>query len=230
MPPHGDFLDTDNLKTVKAWDPLVRACHWSLVAAFFVAYFTDDDLMTLHAWAGYLVGLIVVLRVLWGLVGPKYARFSDFIFGPWKVWGYLVDLVNFRAERYIGHTPAGGAMTVALLMGLAATVWSGLETYAVEENAGPLASSRVVGSAQAKALPSAPTLLASSEDEHEEGEESEREHNDGEGDEFWEDVHEILANLMLTLVIIHISSVGFTSVVHRENLARAMITGKKRAP
>lgn len=223
-------MKTDNLKTVTVWDPLVRVCHWSLVAAFFVAYFTEDDLMTLHAWAGYLVGFIVVLRVLWGLVGPKYARFSDFIFGPWKVWGYLVDLVNFRAERYIGHTPAGGAMTVALLMGLAATVWSGLETYAVEENAGPLASSRVVGSAQAKALPSTPTLLASSEDEHEEGEESEREHNDGEGGEFWEDVHEVLANLVLTLVIIHISSVAFTSVVHRENLARAMITGKKRAP
>ena len=210
------------------WDPLVRVCHWSLVGTFFLAYFTEDELLTVHVWAGYAVGCIVVLRVLWGLIGPKYARFSDFVFGPQKVWSYLADLVNFRAKRYLGHSPAGGTMAVALLIGLVATVWSGLEIYAIEENAGPFAGSMAVMGAKAEASPSAPVHLASEEGEHKGLEAPEREGKAGEEDEFWEEVHEVLANLMLALVIIHLLGVGFTSVVHRENLVRAMITGKKR--
>jgi cytochrome b len=213
---------------VTVWDPLVRVCHWLLVVAFFVAYFTEDDLLTVHVWAGYVVGGTVVLRVLWGFIGPKHARFSDFIFGPWKAWSYLIDLVRFRAERHIGHSPAGGAMVVALLIGLAVTVWSGLETYAVEENAGPLAGSIIVTVANAEASLSPPLRLASDESEHEELKVSERERRGGKEDDFWEDVHEVLADLMLALVIIHILGVGLASVVHRENLVRAIITGKKR--
>ena len=221
-------MASESLETVGVWDPLVRVCHWSLVGTFFLAYFTDDELLTVHVWAGYAVGCIVVLRVLWGFIGPKYARFSDFVFGPQKVWSYLADLVNFRAKRYLGHSPAGGTMAVALLIGLAATVWSGLETYAIEENAGPLAGSMAVMGAKAEASPSAPIHLASEEGEHKGLEEPEREGKAGEEDEFWEEVHEVLANLMLALVIIHLLGVGLTSVVHRENLVRAMITGKKR--
>ena len=124
---------------VTVWDPLVRLFHWSLGGAFFVAYFSEDDLLNLHVWAGYVVGGLVALRIVWGFVGPRHARFADFICSPYKAWRYSFDLLRRRATRYLGHSPAAGAMVIALLVGLGATVWSGLEVYAVEENAGPLA-------------------------------------------------------------------------------------------
>ena len=222
-------MNLDKVRTVTVWDPLVRVFHGLLVAAFFIAYFTEDELLNVHVWAGYTVGCIVVLRVVWGFVGPKHARFSDFIFGPWKVLGYLLAMIRFRAERYMGHNPAGGAMVVALLIGLAATVWSGLETYAIEENAGPLAGAMVVMRADAGTSPSAPVRLASEEGEDEGLEGSERRNEGGAEDNFWEEVHEVLANLMLVLVIAHILGVFLASVEHRENLVRAMVTGRKRA-
>jgi len=197
-------------RSVLVWDLLVRVCHWLLAITFFVAYFTEDELLSVHVWAGYVVGGIVVLRVIWGFVGPKHARFSDFLFGPWKVWRYMLALLSFRAERYLGHSPAGGAMVFALLIGLGATVWSGLETYAIQENAGPLAG--------------APLVVGAIADD-----DSERAGRRRGTDDFWEEAHELLANLTLALVVVHILGVGLASVVHRENLARAMVTGRKRA-
>ena len=51
------------------WDPLVRFGHWALVAAFTVAFFSpEEEAGGPGAWhVGYLVGAIVVLRVLWAL-------------------------------------------------------------------------------------------------------------------------------------------------------------------
>ena len=54
---------------VYVWDAFVRLFHWTLVVAFTVAYLTEDDLLTVHVWAGYLVGVLLVARVLWGFVG-----------------------------------------------------------------------------------------------------------------------------------------------------------------
>ncbi len=204
---------------VKVWDILVRIFHWTVALAFFVAYFAED-ILTLHVWAGYTVGGLVVLRVLWGLVGTRHARFTAFIYGPVKTLTYVADLLRLRARRYVGHTPAGGAMIVALLIGLAGTVWTGLALYAVDENAGPL-------TALYAATASPPSQSASGEeaddDEHEEDEGRTRA-----GEEFWEELHEALANVMLALVILHIGGVALASIVHRENLVRAMVTGRKR--
>ena len=213
-------------RSVKVWDIFVRVFHWTIAVTFFVAYFTEDDLLTIHVWAGYTIGVLIVLRIIWGFIGPRHARFSDFLFGPFTVWKYLLALIGFRAKRYLGHSPAGGAMVFALLIGLAATVWTGLELYAIEENAGPLA---VLSSETAPAQAQNPPLLIRvSDDEGNEREEGNERGKDG-AEEFWEDLHEALANVMLALVILHIGGVLLASVVHRENLARAMVTGRKRA-
>lgn len=219
----GRVPEFNDAKRVRVWDPLVRIVHWILVVGFFVAYFTEDDFLTLHVWAGYTVGALVVMRVLWGFVGPRHARFSDFLYGPREVWRYLIDLLAFRAKRHLGHSPAGGAMVLALLVGLAATVWSGLEFYAVEENAGPLASL----SSDRMAL----NVLANETEKKQDGghkDAEEREDREGEDGEFWEEIHETLSNLMLALILLHIAGVLFASVVHRENLVRSMVTGYKR--
>ena len=121
------------------WDPFVRVFHWTLVVAFTVAYLIEDDLIKVHVWAGYVVGGLIVARIIWGFVGPTHARFSDFIYAPTETLRYVRDLVLFRAERHLGHSPGGGAMVVLLLVFLAATVVTGLMVYGGDQQAGPLA-------------------------------------------------------------------------------------------
>ena len=131
-------MSTADQRQVYVWDPFVRILHWSLVVAFTIAFVTDDDALTLHVWAGYAVGLIVVARVLWGFAGPRYARFSDFVYKPADEIRYISELLRFRAQRYLGHSPGGGAMIVLLLILLAATVVTGLLVYGGEQQGGPL--------------------------------------------------------------------------------------------
>jgi cytochrome b len=104
--------------------------------AFTVAYLTEEPL-TVHVWAGYAVGVLIVARIVWGLVGSRHARFSDFVYNPSTTVVYLRDLLLVRAKRYIGHSPGGGAMVVLLL--LTATVVTGIVVYGGEHQAGPLA-------------------------------------------------------------------------------------------
>lgn len=125
-------------REINVWDPLVRVFHWTLVGAFAVAWLTEDDYMTLHSYAGYLIAGLLLFRLFWGLLGPRYARFSDFVKSPATVIDYLKDLVKFRARRYIGHNPAGGAMIVVLLLSLIATAVTGMLAYGAV-GSGPLA-------------------------------------------------------------------------------------------
>lgn len=204
--------------SVRVWDRFVRIFHWSVVAAFFVAWFTEDDLLALHVWAGYTVGVLVVMRIAWGFVGPRHARFTSFVCSPWRAWRYLLDLAAFRAERHIGHSPAGGAMVVLLLAGLLGVVWSGLELHAAENGAGPLA-----------ATTAGPGLVPAARADGDERGGARGERRRGRGGGIWEDVHETLANVVMALVIAHVAGVLLASVVHRENLVRSMFTGDKRA-
>lgn len=126
-------------KLIKVWDLPVRLFHWTLVAAFSIAYVTEDEFLGLHTFAGYSVIGLVLTRIIWGLVGTKYARFGNFVCSPSEVKRYLLDVVAMRAKRYIGHNPAGGAMVIALLISLFITTISGLVVYGSEELAGPLA-------------------------------------------------------------------------------------------
>jgi cytochrome b len=170
--------------TVRIWDPFVRVFHWSLVASFAVAWVTAEDWKALHMWAGYAAGSLIALRLLWGVVGTRYARFSQFVRSPLAVAAYVRDIVTGREARYLGHNPAGGLMIVALIA--------------------TMATVSVTGWMQTT-------------------------------DAYWgvewvEELHEAVASLMLGLVGLHVLGVMVASLRHRENLIRAMLTGRKRSP
>ncbi len=170
--------------TIRVWDPLVRLFHWSLVGLFFFAFVTGDEWKSAHETAGYIVAGLIGFRILWGLVGPRHARFASFVRGPSAVAGYLGDAVKMKARRHVGHNPAGGAMVLALIAAIAVIATTG---YMMETDA------------------------------------------------YWgvawvEDVHKTVVYATLGLIALHVAGVVLASFEHRENLVRAMITGRKRAP
>ncbi len=124
---------------IKVWDPLLRIFHWSLVALFLFAFITEDDFLDLHVLSGYIIVGLIIFRLLWGLVGPRHARFSSFVVSPAKVVAYMKEVAQFRAKRYLGHNPAGGAMVIALLVSISMTLLFGMLTYGAMEFSGPLA-------------------------------------------------------------------------------------------
>ena len=125
---------------IRVWDPLVRFFHWSLVSAFFIAYVTEEELLAAHTWAGYLVLALVLVRILWGFVGTKHARFSDFVYRPKAIIQFLKNTISLKAERYLGHNPAGGAMVLLLLAALILTTVSGILLLGAENQSGPAAA------------------------------------------------------------------------------------------
>ena len=185
----------NNTVKIKVWDPVVRLFHWGLVISFSIAYVTEEDLLSLHTWAGYTVLGLLVIRVIWGFIGSRYARFGDFVYRPKRIMRFLKDTAAFKAKRYLGHNPAGGAMVILLMVSLLFTVFTGLAVYGAEEQAGPLAN-----------------LFSST--------------HSAWGD-VTEEAHEFFANFTLLLVLFHVLGVIVESLIHKENLVAAMISGFK---
>ena len=181
--------------TVRIWDPFVRIFHWVLVGAFVVAYISEDDYLDIHTTAGYTVLTLVALRLVWGFVGSRHARFTDFVRPPGEALSYVKDTFLGRARRYLGHNPAGGLMIIAMLASLLVTTFTGVALLGADEHAGPLAG-----------------LMAGVSHGFEEG---------------LEEVHEFFANFTVALVLGHLLGVLVESLLHRENLVRAMFTGNK---
>lgn len=208
--------------SVKVWDFLVRFFHWSLVVSFIVAYFTGDEENQWHIYSGYFIAGLIVFRFVWGFIGSKYARFSNFIYSPAKVFEYLGSLRSSNPKHYLGHNPAAGYMVAALLIMLTITTITGLKVYGVEGH-GPLA-----GGANITLISEA---IADDRDEDHEREyenDEENEHGENEAEEYWEELHELASNLTVLLIILHILGVVVSSRLHKENLVKAMFTGRKQ--
>jgi cytochrome b len=125
---------------IKVWDLPLRIFHWLLVAGFFVAYLTEDELLTIHVLAGYLVSGLLLFRLIWGFIGNEYARFSNFLCSPVKPVVYVKDVISLKSKRYIGHNPAGALMIMLLLISLLMTSITGFIVYGADQGAGPLAN------------------------------------------------------------------------------------------
>ena len=202
-------------KEVKVWDVLVRLFHWSLVIVFFIAYFTGDEENIWHIYTGYTVLGLICFRLIWGFIGTKHARFTDFVYSPKIVTQYLKELLTKHPKHYLGHNPAGGWMMILLLISLFVVTVSGLKVYAIEEGKGPLADSNKI------------TIISQSYADDDDDDDEEGHEDEDEDEEFWEEIHEASTNFTLLLIFLHIVGVIVASKLHRENLVKAMITGKK---
>jgi cytochrome b len=211
------------MKTIKVWDPFVRIFHWSLFLSIIFQFVTAEESTDLHVKCGFFIILLLLLRIIWGFIGSKHARFTNFVYPPKDILAYLTGLFKRNPKYYMGHNPAGGAMVVTLLVVLLLTATTGLKTYGAEGK-GPLAhqTAGIISNAYAD------------EEDHEESEYENDEHSNGsesaEGDEFWEEIHKFFADVLIFLAVLHITGVIVSSYMHKENLILAMITGKKKSP
>ena len=169
------------MNKILVWDWPVRIGHWLMAASFCIAWLTaeSETFRLVHVVSGATVFAVATFRLVWGLIGTRYARFADFVHGPSAVRRYIGSLLRLQPEHQTGHNPAGGWAIVALLgLGIATSV-AGWAIY-----------------------------------------------NDI-GGHLLEELHEGLAATMLTVVIIHLAGVFSGSMLHGENLVRAMLTGFK---
>lgn len=126
---------------ILVWDIPTRLFHWLFAAAFAVAWLTSDSdsWLNVHVFAGYLMLGLLGFRLIWGLIGGRYARFSSFLYSWKEGLSYLFQVLAGTARRHVGHNPAGSwAVYLLLTLGLLAGV-SGLITLAGQEAQGPLA-------------------------------------------------------------------------------------------
>lgn len=166
---------------VLVWDVPTRVFHWLLALSFAGAFVTAESerYRDVHVMLGYTVLGLVAFRLVWGLIGTRYARFRSFAFGPRRVLRYVKSLLAGAPQHHLGHNPAGSVAIYALL---ALSLIAGATGYATEA---------------------------------------------GLGGRWVEEVHEGSANALLAVVMVHIAGVLVSSLLHRENLLRAMVTGRK---
>lgn len=167
------------MKSILVWDIPTRIFHWLFALSFTVAFVSAEaeNWVAMHVFAGLIMLGLIAYRLIWGLVGSRYARFSSFLFSPAAALRYLSATFSGKAERHVGHNPAGSwAIYLLLLLGIGISV-SGL------------------------------VMLSA-------------------GEQF-EEVHEALSYGALAVVGVHVLGVIAASLLHRENLPRAMVTGRK---
>jgi len=122
------------------WTLPTRIFHTLLVIFVFNAYITAewDDFLSLHVALGSALGVLILYRVLWGVVGPKYSKFSDFNINKTALKEYIFSIFNLKKE-YIGHNPAAGFTMVGIIIVLLLLTITGFLTYGIQENRGVFA-------------------------------------------------------------------------------------------
>ena len=135
-------FDMVSTQFIKVWDIAIRGFHWTLLGCYAIAFISSENIMKLHVIFGYSVLFLVLFRILYGFVGTKYARFSDFLYPPAQIVDYLKGLLIGRPKHYMGHNPAGGFMSVILLLSLLSLTLTGLKAHGVKGH-GPLAKHEI---------------------------------------------------------------------------------------
>jgi len=193
------------------WDPLLRLAHWGIALVVLGNYALTKEGGAMHlalGWAG--LGLLV-LRILWGFVGPREARFSSFPPQPFAALRHLGGLLRGVAPHYPSHNPAGAMMAYALWACLAVLIGTGL----LMTGASPLAQAE-----KEAAVASGDWSVLVEEGDGE---------DDDEGflGEAVKEVHEVTANLILLLALLHVAGVVVEGRVMGRNLVRPMLLQRR---
>ena len=134
------MYDNKILTRVRVWDLPTRIFHWALALGVIALGITGTvgsfNAMVWHFRLGYAVLALLLFRILWGLVGGRWSRFSAFIYSPRTAIDYFKG--KGKPAHAVGHNPIGAGSVFALLGLLIAQVASGLISDDEIATAGPL--------------------------------------------------------------------------------------------
>ena len=99
------------------WSLPTRLFHWLLVIGMVAAYILseEEELLNFHSAIGYMVGILIIFRIIWGFVGPKYSRFSDFPIGIQSLKLFVSDMKSSKSHSP-GHNPAASLVMLAIIL------------------------------------------------------------------------------------------------------------------
>jgi cytochrome b len=197
------------------WDPVVRITHWGIAVSVLVNAALDEGGSLLHVTLGWLVMALLVLRLVWGVLGPAEARFSAFPPNPVAALRHLGQLAQRRGvKHYASHNPAGAMMAYAFWACLVLVTATGL---VMTGGATPM---QVADDKAAVASGDWSALIKESEGESSDEDNGLR--------HTAEEVHEVVANLLLILAAMHVAGVFVEARAMRRNLVAPMVLGQRR--
>lgn len=103
-------------ETLTLWDPVVRLFHWSLVICFVADYWFTEEGDDWHNWLGYYAVGWLVVRLVWGFIGPASARWSDFWPTPASLRAHVSALVQRKPYHRLGHSPIGALVMILMML------------------------------------------------------------------------------------------------------------------
>ncbi|RJQ86869.1 MAG: cytochrome B [Desulfobacteraceae bacterium] len=116
-------------RMIMIWDRPTRLFHWALVLLVTTSFVTakiGGNAMRYHMWSGFSILALLIFRLVWGIIGSRYARFSSFVRGPTAVWRYTRSLMRPDHPGHLGHNPLGGWSIIAMLLALLLQAVTGL--------------------------------------------------------------------------------------------------------
>jgi cytochrome b len=193
------------------WDPVVRLTHWGIALAVILNTLVTGGGSLTHVSLGWMGMALLLLRLIWGVLGPFEARFSAFPPNPVAALRHVGEVLRGKSRPHRSHNPAGALMAYSLWATLAAVILTGL---VMTGGATPMQVARdkaAVASGDWSAL-------------IKDGESSEEDDNSLRHTA--EEIHEMAANLLLLLAVLHVAGVVFESRAMRRNLVAPMLLGK----
>lgn len=220
----------------RRWDPIVRITHWAIAAAILVNRLITEGGSQAHIWIGMALAGLLILRWVWGLIGPAEARFTSFPPSLRGALSHIGDIRHGRHAHHRSHNPLGALMVYALWATMAVVIASGVAMTGfppkVHHETASTGAIQTFGGREAEG-PEAEGPEAEAQEA--EGREASGRGANGEGDERGEgegpaeEIHEIAANLLLVLAVLHLAGVVFEVRRGGRQVVMAMINGGERA-